>query len=346
MSRRRRNQNQNFDSLLDTMANVVGVLIVVLAITQMHVGEAVRRIQLAEPTEDPVESPEGFVAVIPSMRVAFGREVRRIERDLRRLDAPTSAIEDRAGAIATRLARIDSLPIPFNQLASPDEELLAEIQAAHVRMLEQEEEQARLEQSALVLEMRLGELEGLSQAVAHKVRLPDPRPAPFAATELPFFVRNGRVAEADIEELTRTLNRAIRDSTNTDFPDDPFSSSRLVTYFKRRDVGDESYRWELSSISGYRILARLVWRNDEVGEEDGIFNGARSDFRQTLMRRDTRTRYVLFHVWNDSFPAYLRAREIAEGLGFSVGWKIYEADEEFEGVLTTGANPKSAVPVD
>ena len=34
---------QNLDSLLDTMANVVGILIVLLAVTQMTVGDAMDR---------------------------------------------------------------------------------------------------------------------------------------------------------------------------------------------------------------------------------------------------------------------------------------------------------------
>ncbi len=44
-SRRRAGfQGQNLDSLLDTMANVVGILIVLVAVTQLTLGDAVKRI--------------------------------------------------------------------------------------------------------------------------------------------------------------------------------------------------------------------------------------------------------------------------------------------------------------
>ena len=40
--------SQNLDSLLDTMANVVGILVVILAVTQISVGEAMKRIRAYE----------------------------------------------------------------------------------------------------------------------------------------------------------------------------------------------------------------------------------------------------------------------------------------------------------
>ena len=48
MKNRKHEQSQNLDSLLDTMANVVGILVVVMAFTQIQVGEAVRRIHNSE----------------------------------------------------------------------------------------------------------------------------------------------------------------------------------------------------------------------------------------------------------------------------------------------------------
>ncbi len=346
MSSRRRNHSQNFDSLLDTMANVVGVLVVVLAITQMHIGEAVRRIQLAEPTDDPAETRQGFVAAMPSIRVAFGREVRRLERELTHIDAPTSAAAARIEAIEVRLARIDALQLSPEGLLRGNEDVASELEASRAALAAQTKEQARLEETALLLEMRLGEMEGLTQVRAHKVRLPDPRPAPVAATELSFFCRHDRVVPADIDDLTKTLNHAIRESASEQYADDPFSASRIVAYFQKNDVGDDSFRWELSRHAGYRILARLRWRNEEVGEAEEIFDQSRSEFRQALLRRDPRKRYVLFHVWSDSFPTYLHAREIAEELGFAVGWQIYDSLEEYQGVLTSHADPESAIPVD
>ena len=42
---RRRGDAQNLDSLLDTMANVTGILIVLLAVTQISVGDAMTRVR-------------------------------------------------------------------------------------------------------------------------------------------------------------------------------------------------------------------------------------------------------------------------------------------------------------
>ena len=43
--------DQNVDSLLDTMANVVGILVVLMAVTQMTVNDAMKRIQVWESEE-------------------------------------------------------------------------------------------------------------------------------------------------------------------------------------------------------------------------------------------------------------------------------------------------------
>jgi hypothetical protein len=51
--RQRREESQNLDSLLDTMANVTGILVVLLAVTQISVGDAMARLreQLADRPE-------------------------------------------------------------------------------------------------------------------------------------------------------------------------------------------------------------------------------------------------------------------------------------------------------
>ncbi|MFP6605411.1 MAG: hypothetical protein VCC19_02445 [Myxococcota bacterium] len=43
--------DQNVDSLLDTMANVVGILIVLMAVTQLTVNDAMKRIRMWEREE-------------------------------------------------------------------------------------------------------------------------------------------------------------------------------------------------------------------------------------------------------------------------------------------------------
>jgi hypothetical protein len=68
---RRRSSDESeggLDSLLDTMTNVVGILVIVLVVTQLGVGDAVRRItdaiqidarQLAEAEKKTGGRPEG-----------------------------------------------------------------------------------------------------------------------------------------------------------------------------------------------------------------------------------------------------------------------------------------------
>ena len=62
--RRRGGATDNLDSLLDTMANAVGILIVLLAVTQISVSDAVARLR-SELESRPELSQESFHAAAP-----------------------------------------------------------------------------------------------------------------------------------------------------------------------------------------------------------------------------------------------------------------------------------------
>ena len=51
-----RSPDQNLDSLLDTMSNVVGILVVLVAVTQLSIGDAVERITGERNASEPVSA--------------------------------------------------------------------------------------------------------------------------------------------------------------------------------------------------------------------------------------------------------------------------------------------------
>ena len=90
------------DSLLDTMTNVVGILVLVLIVTQMSVADVVTRITseskvdeeaMNEPVPDPIirESGPGFLVdfdlekIDPETAEQTAQTLRKIMKNLRRL---------------------------------------------------------------------------------------------------------------------------------------------------------------------------------------------------------------------------------------------------------------------
>lgn len=336
MKNRRRERNQNLDSLLDTMANVVGILVVVLAFTQLQVGEAVRRIHNSE------------VARIRSAGEALAfagegalREVSRLEESLR------------AGAKSAALVRSE-----LQQLGAQSEKLRAatrfpgveqaDIVAAILRETgkqhEMRDQLSALRANRKRLEIRLRGSRDAFASATHQIRLPDPRPAPLGTEERVFFCRYGRVSPVDLERLHEILNEDLRKAT-----DSPLSghlaASLLVSHFETHDVGDRDFRWRLSDRAGYGIAARIAFRRDDIGELRSEIVADDSDYRLALSRAQPKSHYLRFYVWSDSFAAYLRAREIAEELGFSVGWRAYDREAEHEGILQANVL-RDAIPID
>ena len=96
---RRKNGNEDegaMDSLLDTMTNVVGILVIVLVVTQLGVGDAVSRI-----TESIKVDPEEFEAkknklvVLKQTKVNLKLEVAQLKKDVHQDEAEVSLEQGR-----------------------------------------------------------------------------------------------------------------------------------------------------------------------------------------------------------------------------------------------------------
>jgi hypothetical protein len=332
----RREQSQNLDSLLDTMANVVGILVVVMAFTQIQIGEAVRRIHDSE------------VAKVQSIGEALAfagegalREVNRLEEGLQSLQQLAAIARDelrQLNALSESLAALTRLP----RIEQTD------VVTAIIRETEKEREM-RDELDALranreILEVRLRDSQSAAANANHQVRLPNPRPAPADTKELVFFCRYGRVGLVDLNELHRVLNVHLREAAGSP-RGGTLAASVVVGHFERNDVGDRNFRWRLSDQAGLGIAARLEFRREQIGETRSELIADDSEYERILSAASQTSHYLRFFVWSDSFAAYLRARQIAEEQGFAVGWEPYDSEREHEGILQANVLHE-AIPID
>jgi hypothetical protein len=301
-------RGQNVDSLLDTMANVVGILVVLMAVTQMTVNDAMKRIQVWE-SEEAVALREDRKQAEASLSAMAGIDLARV------LELST---------LRTHIQRLRGLPAATDTASVSADVASQRLQVRRLRAAIADEREKLAN-----LQILLSKSESRAEEEGIALRLPDPRPAPVAAEPMVLFCRYGRVFDPRFDQLTRELNQVAR------------SAPRPVDrYFEAYDIGNELLRWRIIETATGRVH-RLDWRRTTIGETAEQLLSPRAKFREVLATLAPGSKFLHFYVWGDSFEAYLEARRIAEEAGFSAGWIPIPAGKSLE--LVKGRAPPTPV---
>ncbi len=300
------------DSLLDTMANVVGILIVLMAVTQLTVNDAMKRIRIWE-SEEAASLREAELDARTQLAAIGGIDLART-LDLVRLREHVRKLREQPKAVTTK----DTAT------------LATDLASQRMRVRRFEDSIREREEKLANLHILLSEAEARAQEEAVAVRLPDPRPAPAAAGELKIFCRYGRVFDPRFDQLKRELAEVLRSAPPP-----------VTRYLDAYDVGNELLRWRLMENAGHRV-ARLEWRHNAVGETLAELQSPNASFRELLTEYNPGRRFLRFYVWEDSFEVYLKARRLAEEANFAAGWQPLPDGRALDFVQ----GPGSPTPVD
>jgi len=319
------------DSLLDTVTNVVGILVILLAVTQIGVATAVRRIQENLPEISPEQYRE--------MRAAWEQAEDRLaalreERDQLGAEPPADpkALEQLRREVADLEAKADNLP-----KKPPDVDRLRSEIAANDKQVAQLEKQIQEAEKRLAkLKAQLDQTPKLTAPPPTVVHLPDPRPAPEGAQPLKFLCRQGRclyVNEDDLVEKAMTVIRGHARELDPRPVRDPrgrvqrveFSGPKIQDLFKRYTVGTPNVELGIYVYKYGRHPYLEVRPREGRGEtvEQLALPNSRCARLMTIARRSRA--YVRFLVWPDGYEAYLAARKVADKQRVPAGWKPHNA---------------------
>ncbi|MDE0885117.1 MAG: hypothetical protein OSB70_06255 [Myxococcota bacterium] len=311
------------DSLLDTMANVVGILVVLVAVMQLAVGDAVDRIVevgVREPATLPqVEAAERDQEAVAEAIAAARGELEALPPSRKR----EGMLLESARPL---LEKLESLPGTHESnsldLETLETRLAGEREAVARSRQEVEWQLDQLARLDVVWESRL--LENRPK----RVRLPDPRPPARGTEEIVFFCRYGRVVSVNRREMLEALNvgveKALGESRVPADADRPW----LYNFFSKQRIGWENFYWQIRNRGPSRLFADMAWRDPEDGEQFRELVVPGSQFEESFATHDPRKEYVRFWVWPDSFEVYLEARYLAEAAGFDVAWTAVPEGEE------------------
>jgi len=350
MRRRRKTESGgSLDSLLDTMTNVVGILVIVLAVTQLGVSDAVNRIRGLD---------IDVLDVTPEVLEAAKKEAQKLQQMLEEFRAKADDSAEQSFDQLVTLQRIRAA-IEELQKAREHRQKAAALDRKKIeRQVEQyRQEVKKLQQQYVEREQELERLKGILQQTPEPpgpppkfVYLPNPRPAPKGAKPVLFICKNGRVAPFDLDELRKEAEKAGRFAAGLRTPKARRGTTirkgrpaqgkpeqeekrvvdceKVVAHFKRRIVGDRHWRIKLRMEKGKLFM--LFEPGREKGETADRLKRPRSRFERFVRALDKEKFYGRFLVWSDSFDTYLEARRIAQEAGLLAGWVPYDANYQYK----------------
>lgn len=330
MRARRRGDIGSLDSLLDTMTNVVGILVILLVVTQLGVRDAVSRISQSEAVSpEALAEAESQLDALNQQRVSLRKQVAMIgsdETSVGWLELTREVAAARRHAEALRKESIES-EARIKQMLAEARERAAQSKA---RIDQLEKEAVDLEQQLGKAEQRLAQLRAqlaitpqLGALPSKVVTIPNPRAAPEGAAAVEYLCLADRLVPVDLEELRdRAQKRAkyIVGRYRLDRDKAKGIDGELLTkHFNKEKIRTDDFELEMT-ISGNRYPVLLLHPRKDAGETVEALRGKTSRFERLAARADSQKHYLRFLVWPDSFETYLVAREIATKRNLLAGW--------------------------
>jgi len=324
------------DSLLDTMTNVVGILVILLVVTQLGVSSAVKRIRSSLPDISVPQYEE-------AQRVAQQRAA-----DLQRLEALQNQGAEAEAKARAELAALQqrakqlesSMPAPST--TTPDalrQDLAAKTKSVselQPRVNALQEEVAKLSADIEASKKKKG-------VPAKVARLPDPRlPPPNAQPEF-FYCRHGRIVYIDRGAAAKAAARRLVSMRNQlrhgklqSAADVVYNRTKALEYFRKTRVMFGDHRLYLAAMDIHNVCWVVMEVSTRRGATAHSVATGHTGIRSTVHNIKRRGNYVRFIVHPDSFEVYLKARAVVDQVGVPAGWSLFGNNEWNTGQIVRG----------
>jgi len=320
----------NLDSLLDTLTNVVGFLVIVMVLMNLGAREAVDRIR----------------AINPEVFGIRQEDVDRNQSQLLQRQALLEELRRQINALTLEIKKLQEIQKPTKPTATPK---MSATEAR--RLIDQRQKQIQqLEQKFAATIEEIARLKALLERTpipiagpSTEISVPDPKLAPTNAVPIWFLCHRNRVTLMDLDGLQQTAGRTIntmkgvlqhRGTPSKSLPKPKkgetiieFDGPKVEDYFKRTPVGNQLFRLSVRTAPDRTSATLVMAPYPNAGETIDDINKPNSIFQTLLRRAAMGNHYARFIVSPDSFPVYLRARTIIDGYKIPAGWEIVSTPE-------------------
>ncbi|MBI1368376.1 MAG: hypothetical protein GC162_06945 [Planctomycetes bacterium] len=338
----------SLDSLLDTMTNVVGILVILLAVTQLGVGDAVKRIVSTrgvsasaslnvtlEKLDIAEKDADSLRALLDQLREQWRDVGRRVANDQADLQQITQLIEALKKELSMK---------PDAKIDAAEVKKIIDDRGKHAHDLESKISSAQAELAKL---KAILDTTPQMQVPAPKIiTLPNPRPAPPEATPILFICREGRILPVDMTQLELVAQTGVQQAGGTPNAKGEIDCDAVVNYFETHALGDKYFRVRIKihNYTPYMILDR----KPDAGETVEQLSAPQSDYQQAVRAANKTTQYARYLVWPDSFETYIAARAIAADADMMAGWEPMTLNSEWsvrlEGNIKCKGRPPEPPP--
>lgn len=308
----------SLDSLLDTMTNVVGILIIIMVMTQLNISQTVDRIRAEQ------------------------KERNLTPEDLAKLDEDLLLAQNQLAAGADPLSEKARLEVRLAQLRSENEaleieasgtvnlaELKKRLQAEKDRKDQLEREAKSLIAQTKQLDVELAETDAPEIAAPFQVRMPYPRPPPEGAKEVVIICAYNRIFTLDLPRFYSYIQRgifksrkafAIPGQTVEKAEDIIYDPLKIEAAFKKNPVVYDQYTFTTRPNVYHKSITLIMDPIEERGETIEQIQRKGSRFLNTVSAVIKNKNYVRFWVKDDSFEAYQMARRACDNFNIPTGW--------------------------
>ncbi len=369
MAKRRHGHDEElpFVALMDTMTNVVGVLIIVLVMIGVSLANSVSKILSELP---PVTAEQ-----LQKLMKEVAENTPKL--DPIKVDEDTKKLEENIKKDTETLKTMDLSAEKQNVNLMDLEALQKQIDE---RKVERATRKADVEKQLAELDKLKAQLDTTpiyTPPASTIVKLPNPRPMPEKAVIQRFLVANGRVNYLNDEEylklVVKQIDSNLKTLINKEVPvksaaglpvmvKDRFGKmvpqmksildqKKLVELFNKLRLGTRELKLELiATPASPRIPFRLT-PNPSAGEDLALVNNPASVFQRLMRKFKTEPNTVVwFHVYKDSMELFLAARDVPDAIGVPVAWDLYGTPyfsktlSQFEVDFTPSTTPAPATP--
>lgn len=329
MARRKKHEDEElpFVALMDTMTNVVGVLVIVLVMVGMSIQSTVEKI-LSELPPVTVEQLQELLAKMKEPKVP-----QKPQDVQKKIDESQKKIEIVVAELKTIDLTDEKQRVKFMDLG----DLRTKLDTA------KKDRDAKKGE----LDKLFAELDRLKKALddipVHKppppkyVRIPNPRPLPQNSVRENFLIVKGRVIYLNDKAFLDAVSKEFEKNRSTLIgPNHPkitsatppasikYNKDKVIAYFEKARIGDRTLQARVAPIPNSPAVNMTLTPAPNAGESEQDIRNPASVFQRAMRKfKDEPGKVVWFYVFKDSVETYLTARELADAAGVAVGWQIY-----------------------
>jgi hypothetical protein len=333
-----------FVALMDTMTNVVGVLIIVLVMIGIGLARTVRKVLSDLP---PVTIEEHAKLTKELQEIAPKQTPEAVEEELAKLQ---QQIKKAAEQVATMDVTAEKQPVKLMDLKELEAQLAA-------RKQERDGRKTSVDQLLADVDKLKAQLDVTPQSTAPAavaVKLPNPRPLPDKAVLQHFLIHEGRVLFLNEDALADEVETGLKKQetellVSGDIIKDPngrpvmvkdksgrmtpqrklvFDPVKLAAHFKKTPPGTREIRIDVPLNPHSPAIPLVLKPQAGTGETPEQAKRLASEFQALLRKFKSDPKSVVwFHVYKDSIPAYLALRDLAGQLGLPVVWDLVAAPQ-------------------